>query len=121
MRRGKVGAVSDDRIDILLQLEPLVAVRMDNPMLAPTISSNIEHLERPVALVRTQLAMIGVIHATSASTPVVARRLELVELQLALVGGQRAQVVAHQADGGLAEVDELDPGHGAQQLLGRPP
>ena len=56
--------------------------------------------------------------ATSASTLGVARGVEFVAIELLLEVGQCGQIVAHQPRRRLMQVDQLDPGHGVQHLLG---
>ena len=74
--------------------------------------------ERPVALMGAQFAVIHMIDRDQRIDAGVAGRLELPELQLALVVGQGPQRVAHQPDRGQAEVDEFDARDRVEQAEG---
>src|SRR5262249_16003581 len=72
--------------------------------------------ERPLALMRAELAMIGVIDRDQRVDAGFLRSLQLQALQLALVLRQRYHAGALQPNRGLVEVDDLDAGHRLQQL-----
>src|SRR5262249_3768650 len=74
--------------------------------------------ERPVAFVGAQLTMIGVVDGGERIDAGSARRLQLVALQLTLVGRKNAEVHALQPDRRLVEVDEFEPGYCAEDGLG---
>ena len=85
------------------------------PMLAPTTSRRLITDERPVALMGAELAMVGMIDRDQRIDAGVPRRLELLQLELALVVRQGPQRIAHQPDGRQPEVHHLDAGHGGEQ------
>ena len=80
-------------------------------MLSPTSFENVDDAERPVALMRAEFAMFGMIDRDERVDAGVARGLKFVELQLALEVGQHAEVDALQADRRLFQIDELDAGN----------
>jgi hypothetical protein len=63
-----------------------------------------------------KLAVIGVIHRDQRIDAGISRGRELVRIQLALVGGECSQIIAHQPDRRLAEIDQFDAGHRGQYL-----
>src|SRR5712692_10089974 len=113
-----IAAVGDDRVNVLQHLEPLEPVVVVN---AHAGADDLEHVhdpERIVALVRTELAVVGMVDRDQRVDPGALGRVELVLLQLAPVGRQGAEIVAHHADRGLLEVDELHARHRPQDILG---
>ncbi len=92
---------ADDRVDVLQHLEPLeVIVVVDAHAVADDLQQ-VHDPERIVALVRAQLAMVGVIDRDQRVDAGLLGGVELVSLQLAPIGRQRAEIVAHHADRGL--------------------
>ena len=49
----------------------------------------------------------------------VAGGLQLLELELAFVGGQRRKIETLQSDRGLIQIDQFDAGHRAQDIFRR--
>ena len=78
----QVGRVGDDRIDILLDLEILVMILLAEAHAFADDLENVDDLERPVAFVRAQLAVIGMIDRHQRVDPSGARGFELLQLQL---------------------------------------
>src|SRR5258708_40067518 len=106
----QIAAFRDDLVGILHELELFVAIL---PLQSHALADHFEDVydtERPVAFVRAQLAMIGMIDRNQGIDAGVARRLELVKLQLALERGQYADIDALQADRRLLEVDGFNTG-----------
>jgi len=85
-------------------------------MLSPTTSRML--MMRPVAFVRAELAMIGMIDRNQGIDALVACCLELVELQLALECGKHADTGALQADCWLLQVDEFNARNCPQDFNG---
>ena len=117
----QVAAFRDDLVGILHDLELLVAVVLMQPHALADDFEDIDDTEWPVALVRAQLAMIGMIDRNQRIDTRVARRLELVELQLALERGKYADIDALQADRRLLQVDEFNAGDRPQGFQRRLP
>ena len=112
-------AVGDDGVDVLLDLQILVMVFLAEAHAFADDLQNVHDLERPVALVRAQFAVVGMIDRDQRIDAGRARGLELLELQLGLELRQGGEVDALQADRRHVELDDLDAGHREQQLLGR--
>ena len=83
--RGQIGGVGQDRVDILLDLEPFVLVVVLEAHAGANDFKGVENLERPVALVGTKLAVIGVIDRDQRIDTGRPRRFELAQLQLGRV------------------------------------
>src|SRR5262245_63981841 len=98
MLRDKVAAFGDDLIGISQDLELFETVILVQPHALADDFKDVDDTERPVALVRAQLAMIGMIDRDEGVDARVARGMKLVELQLAFEGGKHAEVDALQAD-----------------------
>ena len=109
----QIPAFGDDEVDVLQDFELLVFIRIGDAHAGADHLEEIDDDERPVAFVGAKLAVIGVVDRDQRIDAGVAGRLA--ELQIALVVGQGPQRVAHQPDGGQAEVDHLDPGDGVEQ------
>ena len=73
-------------------------------------------LERPVALMRAQFAVVGMIDRDQRVDAGRLRRFQFGQMQPAFVLRQRVEEVAHQPDRRLVEIDDLDARHHAQQL-----
>src|SRR5262249_19511598 len=69
---------------------------------------DVNNTERAVALVCTQLAMIGMVNCDQGIDMGIARGLKLLELQLALIGWKHTKVYALQTNSGLPQVDQLN-------------
>ena len=116
MCRHHVAALGQDQIGILGDLELFVAIMLGEPHAGADDFQDIEDLERPIALVCAELAVIRMIDRDQRIDPGRARRLKLGKLQLALVLGQHGEVDALQAHGRLVQVDEIDAGDCAQDV-----
>ena len=119
MPADEVAAVRRDRMNVLQHLEPLEMVFVVEPHAFAHDLQNVHDPKRIIALVRAQLAVIGVVHSDQR---VYLRHLggvKLVLLQLAAISRQRSEIVAHQTDRRLAEMDQLDPGDRAQDVFRR--
>ena len=92
--RDKVAAFGDDLIGILHDLELFEAVVLVQSHTLAYDFEDVDDAERPVALVRAQLAMIGMIDRDESVDACVARGLKFIELQLALEGGKHAEIDA---------------------------
>jgi hypothetical protein len=114
--RNEVRGIHHDGVGILHHLEMLVAVVLPEPH---GVSDNLEHVddaERPVAFVRAQFAVIGVINCDKG---IDARRscgFKLFELNLAFICGQRRARGALEPYGWHIEFNDLDAWNGAQQV-----
>jgi len=91
---NKVAAFGDDLVGILHDLELFEAVVLVQPNTLADDFEDVDDAERPVALVRAQLAMIGMIDRDESVDACVARGLKFIELQLALEGGKHAEIDA---------------------------
>jgi len=60
--RYEVGAVGQDGVDALLELEPLVVVLVPQPHAGADDLQHVDDDERPVALMGAELAMVGVVN-----------------------------------------------------------
>jgi hypothetical protein len=69
---------------------------------------NVDDAERPVALVRAELAMLGMVDRHQRVNAGIARRLKFPELQLALIRRKDAEAETLQADRRLFQVNKLD-------------
>ena len=87
-------AFRDDQIGVLHDLELLEAIGLVQPQAVADNLQDIDDTERPVALMGAQLAVIAVIDRHQRVNAGVACGLELGQLQLALVGRQRAETDA---------------------------
>ena len=96
--RDKVAAFGNDLIGILHNLELFKAVILVQPHTLADDFEDVDDTEWPVALVRAQLAMIGMIDRDECVDACVARGVKLVELQLALEDGKHTEINALQAD-----------------------
>src|SRR5215467_8178010 len=104
MLRKQIVSLREDQIGVLQLLESLEAILLAQSHAFADELQKIDDPERKVALVSAQLAMIGVIDRDQGVDLRVACGRELVELELALVLGQGAQVIAHEADRRLMQV-----------------
>ena len=100
-------AFRDDHVGVLHDLQLLEAVGLVQPHAVADNLQNIDDMERPVALVGAQFAVIGVIDRHQRVDAGVARRLEFRQLQLPLVGRQRAETDALQSDSRYLEIDQF--------------
>ena len=66
---------------------------------------------------RAQLAVVTVVDGDEGIDTGLAGRVELGQLQFALIGRQRPEAEALQSDRGLAEIDQLDSGHAFQETF----
>ena len=119
MPADEVAAVRRDRINVLQHLEPLEMVFVVEPHAFAHDLQNVHDPKRIIALVRAQLAVVGVVHGDQRVYLRLLGGVKLVLLQLAAIRRQRAEIVAHQPDRRLAEIDQLDPGDRAQDVFGR--
>ena len=90
----QVATVGDDLVGVLHDLELFVAIV---PMQAHAFANHFKDIydtEWPVALVRAQFAMIGMIDRDQCIDTCIARRLKLHKLQFALVLWKRADIHA---------------------------
>src|SRR5450631_2558663 len=117
MLRDQVAAFGDDLVGILHDLELLVAVFPVQPHALADHFEDVDDAERPVALMRAQFAMLGVIDRNQRIDASVAR-LELAQLQLALERRKDAEAEALQSDRRLLQVDELKAGDCPQDFSG---
>ena len=118
MLRDEILAVSRDRLDVLQQLQPLEMVVVVNPHAFADDLQHIHDAEWIITLVRAQLAVVGMIDRDQRVDTGAFGGIELVSLQLAPIGGKRAEIIAHQSDRRLVQIDQLHPRHGAQDVLG---
>jgi hypothetical protein len=86
----QIRAVGDDLVGILHQLELLVAVLPVQPHALADDFKDVDDAKRPVALVRAQFAMVGMIDGDQRIDAGIRRGLKLAPLQLALEGGKHA-------------------------------
>ena len=86
MLRDEILAVGGDRVDVLHQLEPLEAIIVMQPHARADDLQHIHDPERIVALVRAQLAVIGMIDRDPRVDAGALGGVELVFLQLASLG-----------------------------------
>src|SRR4029078_5244989 len=96
--REKVAALGDDLIGILHDLELFEAVVLAQSHALADDFEDVDDAERPVALVRAQFAMIGMIDLDESGDARGTRGLKLIELQLALEVGKHAKIDTLQAD-----------------------
>ncbi len=116
--RDQIAAVVGDRVGVLQDLEPLEVIVPRKAHADADDLQEVHDTERVVALVRAELAVVGVIERDQRVDAGGFRGIELVLLQLAAIGGERTEIVAHHADGGLVQVDQLDARHRLQNVLG---
>src|SRR5581483_10705033 len=119
MPSKQISALGDDLVGILHHLEFLVAIMAVQAHATAHDLQQIEDFERPVALMRAELAMFGMIDSHERIDASLARGLKLVELELPLEFGQDAETETLQPHGRLAKIDERDARNLAQNLLGR--
>ena len=119
MLRDQVLAVGRDRVDVLQHLEALEVIVVVKPHAVADDLEQVHDPERVVALVRAQLAVVGVIDRDQRIDAGALGGIELVLLQFPSIRRQGAEIVAHHADRGLLEVDQLDARHGLEDVLGR--
>src|SRR5262245_13579397 len=110
----QIRSVFNDGVDVLLDLQALVMVVLAEAHALADDLQDVHDLERPVALVRAQFAMIGVIHRDQRIDLGGACGLELLQLQLGLELRQARKVDALQTDAWHVELDDLDARHRPQ-------
>src|SRR5215475_12998468 len=112
----QVAAISDNLIGILHDLQLLVAIV---PMQSHAFADHfqdIEDAERPIPLMRAQLAMIGMIDRNQGIDTGITCRLELPELQFALESRKNSDVDALQAYRRLLQINQFDTRDHLQDL-----
>jgi len=82
--RDQVMTFGDNLVGILHQLELFVAVAPAQPHALADDFEHVDDAKRPVAFVRAEFAMIGMINGDQRINARVRRGLKLVELQFAL-------------------------------------
>ena len=83
--RDEVRRITDDRVDVLLDLHGLVVVVLVQPHAGTDDIEDIENPERPIAFMRAQLAMVGVVDRDQSVDACLCGQLQLFQLQLLLV------------------------------------
>jgi hypothetical protein len=102
MLRHEIAAVRDDSVGILHHFEMLVLIlAMYSHAFADDIQE-VDNTEWPVAFVGAKLAMIGVVNRSQSIDIRRARRFQLIELQLPLVGRKQSEIDTLQPDGRLS-------------------
>ena len=114
----QVATVSDDLVGVLHDLELLAAIVPMRPHAFANHFKDIYDAERPVALVRTQLAMIGMIYRDQCINACIARRLKFQKLQFALELWEYADINALQPHRRLVQIDKFDTGDHLQDFSG---
>ena len=94
--RDQVLAVGRDRLYVLQHLEPLEAIVVVKPHAVADDFQHVHNAERIVALVRAQLAMVGMVDRDQRVDAGALGGVELVFLQLATIGRKRAEIVAQE-------------------------
>ena len=115
----QVAAIGQDGVGVLHHLQPLEAVVVVQPHAEADDLVHVHDAERPVALVRAQFAVIGMIDRDQRVDARRGRRRKLVLLQFAAVGRQHADAVGLQGDRRLDADRPARCRHGAQNVLGR--
>src|SRR5262245_3118189 len=85
---NQVTAFRDDQVGILYYLELLETVLLIQPHALTYDVKDIDNAERPVALVRAEFAMIGMIDGDQRINTCITSSPKLVQLQLAFEGGE---------------------------------
>ena len=114
----QVATVSDDLVGVLHDLELLVAIVPMQPHAFADHFKDIDDAEWPVALVRAQFAMIGMIYRNQCINACIARRLEFHKLQFALELWEYANIHALQPHRRLVQIDKFDTGDHLQDFSG---
>jgi len=119
MLSNQVLAFGNNEVRILHELQLFEAVVLLKSHALTDQLQEIDDAKRPVAFVRTEFAMVGVVDRDQGVDAGATCRLELVALELAFITWEDAEVDALQADRRLLQVDELHAGNGMQDFGGR--
>ena len=114
----QIAAVCHDLVGILHNFKLLVAIVPMQPHAFANDFKDIQDLEWPIALMRAQFAMIGMINGNQRVDTRFAGRLEFPKLQLALERGKYSDIDALQAHRRLFQVDKFNAGDDPQNFNG---
>ena len=111
MRSDQVAAVGHDRIGILHHLEMLVPIITMKPHALANDLQHVDNAEGPLALMRAQFTMIGVIDGSEGVDFSGTGGFKLLALKLALVGVLCREGAALESDRRLSQVNQLKAGN----------
>lgn len=104
----QVPTLVDDLVDVLHDLELLVAIVPIQPHAFTNHLKDIDDAEWPIALVCTQFAMIGMVNRNQGVHTRGTSRFEFPQLQLTLELRKRTDMHALQTYSGLVQIDKRD-------------
>ena len=114
----QVATVGDDLVGILHDFDLLVAIVPMQPHAFADHFKDIYDAERPIALVRAQFAMIGMINRNQRINTRIARHLKFSQLQFALEFWKYTNIHALQTHCRLIQIDDFNTGDHLQDFSG---